>query len=146
MIEVKVESAGIQAALRFVQGRVQNMQPLLADIGDAILANTQLRFKDQKDPQGIPWKPLAESTLRRRRKRGRDAKILRDTGQLYLSLTRNATSKRVEVGTNKKYGKYHQQETPGKGKIPRRAFLGLTQADRAEIHQIMVDYMAKAVL
>jgi len=73
--------------------------------------------------QGQPWAPLKESTLNRRRMKGRDAYILRDTGNLFGSIDiQEQTHTYVDVGTDVVYGATHQFGDALRN-IPARPFL-----------------------
>jgi phage gpG-like protein len=103
--------------------------------GEMVLDSSQQAFRDSQDPvTGAPWPRLKAGTIRRRRKRGRGAQILMDTGLLRRSLGRGGPqsvwrrtgSERLEVGTVVRYGVYHQSNKPRKV-IPRRRFLGVNR-------------------
>ena len=74
---------------------------------------------------------------------------MRDTNRLMNSITYNAGSNEVEVGTNVEYAAIHQEGgTAGRGggvRIPARPFLGVSQEDEAEIIDIMNDYIGRVV-
>ena len=60
---------------------------------------------------GRPWKPLAASTLAARRKRGRGAKILQDTGAGAASVGMNVGTDQVEIGIGLEYMGYQHGGT-----------------------------------
>lgn len=79
------------------------------------------------------WKPLADSTVRGRRRGKRKiktqaqrrryrARILQDTGRLRQSFTMRATNSSVTVGTAVPYAVYHESDAPRKV-LPRRRML-----------------------
>jgi phage gpG-like protein len=106
-------------------------------------------FAGEHTPDGTPWLPLAESTIRRK---GHDT-ILRDTGRLNRSLTSGGLTsdgesvreivdegpnKGFSFGTSVPYGIIHQEGAPV-GKIPRREFLGFTEERIDQIEQDLLD-------
>jgi phage gpG-like protein len=62
-----------------------------------------------------PWKPLAQSTIKNRRKGS--STILQDTGRLRTSFSYKATAKGATLSNNVKYAKIHEE---GKGRVPQR--------------------------
>lgn len=104
-IEIRVDDAAVIAAFDRVQAAGGDLGTFLDNIGGGLVASTQQRFESETDPQGRKWKPLARSTIRK--KKG-DTRILRQRGQLLQSLTHNATPSYLEVGTNVVYAGIHQ--------------------------------------
>lgn len=109
--------------------------------------NVDLRFGSKTDPAGIPWQPLAESTLERKKGAG---SILEWSGLMQASLTHNVApdGSWAEIGFGERYAGYH--ETGSKdGKLPRRALLTadwqageLGAEDRADILAELDAYLA----
>ena len=78
-------------------------------IGVTVKSDLQLGFKNEQDPSGKPWKPLKASTIKARKKRGSESKILQDTGNLKKSLNfRVKSSSKVTIGYGMDYSIYHQ--------------------------------------
>lgn len=73
------------------------MRPAFADIATRLLASTQQRFRDQRGPDGSPW-----------RKVRRGGQALRKSGRLRNSIKRAFDDRSAEVGTNLVYAKVHQ--------------------------------------
>lgn len=119
-----------------------NLKKMHTQIGETLAANTDLRFMDQKGPDGTPWP-----------KNQRGGQILDQKGTLRGSVTYVATEKQVEIGTNLKYGAIHQfggtiqakrkkylKFKTAKGwvqkkkiRIPARPFIGFSEEDRLDI-------------
>ncbi len=127
---------------------------LLDQIGARGVSQTQQRFLDQKGPDGQPWK----KSLRAIEQSG---ETLRHKNRLFSSFTFVATSSAVEWGTNVIYAGIHHFGGVIKPKskkalafrgangrlnivkqvtMPARPFLGLTDADRADIGEIVEDW------
>lgn len=128
--------------------RLRHFDPALDEIGSSLVTSTQMRFEPQEGPDGTKWKGLAESTKARRgrTRRGGTASILRDQADLYDSLTHKvAPSVGVTVGVTRVYGRIHQLGgQAGRGHkvtIEARPYLGLSDADRAEIDQILRSHL-----
>lgn len=119
-------------------------------IAARLLSSTQQRFRDERGPDGTPWK----KSIRARKGQRRDArgrfdtgvnksggKTLTDTARLRRSITSHADAERAEVGTNVIYAGIHQfGGLTGRGhavKMPARPFLGLSADDEKEIDKII---------
>lgn len=113
-----------------------DMTPLMSAIGGVLENSTRDRFNTKTDPNGRTWKPLSPATLARRK--GRGGGILVDWGDLFHSISYDTTPSSVTVGTDRHYGKYHQM---GWG-VPQRAFLGLSYQDKADITDMINDFIA----
>jgi phage virion morphogenesis protein len=143
--------------LSLLAQRASNLAPALRSIGEYMLLQTRNRFDSSTDPNGKAWKPLAESTIRakersRNRKQKRGAKrllkktranptdILKDVYLLRDTITYQIEGRgQLAIGSPQRYAKFHQM---GLG-VPRRAFLGVNRADRAEIASILADHIGK---
>ncbi len=132
---------------------------LFLAIGDSLVTSTRARFEAERDPDGNPWPPSVRALVE-------NGKTLRDTQTLYRSITREADGNSAAVGTNLIYGAIHQFGGVIKAKtakglrfrrfgagadtivhsvtIPRRAYLGLGEADRREIIALVDDFLAAA--
>lgn len=131
-----------------------NRRDLMDQIGATGVSQTQQRFLDQSY-DGSPW----PASFRVKTKGGQ---TLRDKGHLFGSLTFSATDKAVEWGSNKIYAGIHQfggvirpksaknlKFRLANGKfvavkqvtMPARPFLGITDANRAEILETAQDWM-----
>lgn len=58
-----VEDNGVQAALKALSDRVNNMKPVLQAIGDDIVERAKHRFDTSIGPDGQAWKPNSAATL-----------------------------------------------------------------------------------
>lgn len=152
----------IQARLRAVGSLLQNPQPMLKEIGEAVVESTKLRFTDGAGPTGAPWAPLRPVTLARRRKQGKGAQPLLDTGRLRNSFAKRLEPRAVWIGTNVPYAAVHQfgaakgslgtgRYKTRKGSFPipwgnitARPFLGFSQDDQAEIMEIITRRIQQA--
>lgn len=129
MIVVQVDDAHVVAALNRLAAKVQNLGPVMREIGQIVRGDAQDNFKGQHGPDGKPWKKLSLVTLMARAHRltkGKThkkdgnltkkakavvitAKILMDTGVLRNSISvLEHTTNSVAVGTQNKYAATHQ--------------------------------------
>ena len=99
-----------------------------------------MRFRNEVDPEGKPWKGLKIRSITSKynsglkKKKGRKAvkgrsKILQNTGRLKRSIQARNTRTEAIVGTNTKYAAIHNFGYP-KRNIPQRRFMGLNRGQR----------------
>ncbi len=107
---------------------------MFEEIGEHLVSATQGRFRDQVDPEGNDWKPS------KRALRTGDLTLI-DHAILRGSITYNASTDQVEVGTNLVYGAIHQfGGEAGRNlsvTLPARPYLGISDDDGIEIDDIV---------
>lgn len=152
------------AATKFgqLQRALADATPIMGAIGLGLVRNTQDRFESQTDPTGAPWKAL-NPLYAAHEKHG--AGILRESGQLFKSITYRATRDSVEVGTNKIYARVHQEGAfivPRRAKalrfmlgghlvqsggvtIPARPYLGINDADQELIMDVLETALGQVI-
>ena len=148
---VGLDTAQKQLGALAAAGR--DLTPVMRDIGEYLLRSTKDRFEQERAPDGTPWQPLSETT--RRRKRRNKNRILTESGHLGgPSLSYRASPAELLFGSSAIYAGTHQfgakkgaygRTSKGApipwGDIPAREFLGLSDADSAEITEIVADYL-----
>ena len=107
-----VDASSLDAVLAQLRARGTNLQVLLPQIGEALIA----AVSDVYDAEGPGWDPLAESTLRQRRGGGGGAKMLRDTGLMQRTQVALG-SDYAEAYSPAPYAQYH---VTGTSKMPKR--------------------------
>jgi len=160
-LNARIKDDGADTALARLAGRLIDRQPAMDEIGAELQASTHQRFREQRGPDGERWQALAPATLlgragkkartksggftKRARTRMDNAKILRDTGELFQSISFQASPSRVAVGTNKRYAAIHQfggkAGRDGTTRIPARPFLGIAEADRQMITDVLTRHL-----
>lgn len=126
MIVIDLDNLNLSKEAEALLDTISDFTPLLKDLAAAAEGIWLEKFRRE----GPGWLPLAESTLEKRRKEGKDANILRDDGRLFMSLTdsasegavRDITPTSLEIGTNLEYAAVHQLGSKD-GRIPARPFL-----------------------
>lgn len=135
MIELSIALEGAEPVILELAGldsALHDFAPLFKEIADD--------FEQRKMPQvfaqqGPGWPALAASTVRYKERHFPGTTILRRTDRLYDSLTggadgvREISSNQMILGTNVEYGRFHQSPEP-RTKLPRRAFLEITEEDK----------------
>lgn len=118
----------IEQQLAALKQRGTHLYPVFKEIANALLNETENAFEKQASPMdGSAWQPLAESTLKQKKGKG---KILYDQGTLQGSLTTMATPTAAIIGLNAQskgyaYPAVHQFGS-NDGTIPARPFLPFT--------------------
>lgn len=141
-------------ALRDLERRALDARPAFADMGEYLLRETRGRFDNETDPQGIQWAALAPSTIKgkqlrqqgdktkagKARARGRApaTAILRESNTMRDTITYQADSDSLRLGTPQQYGVFHQF---GTRKMPKREFLGVSDKDAEELLGILQDFL-----
>lgn len=110
-----------EAVIRMLNGlaqRAKDLRPVMSEIGEIILSSVEKNFKSggryltPGSYLGGPrkWDPLASSTIRQRKRRGKwPGQILVMTaGGLAASISKSVRNDSVAVGTNKQYAAIHQ--------------------------------------
>ena len=90
-------------------------------------------FEKAQSPEGTPWKSLAASTVKSRRKSS--SAILQDTGLLRGSNKQQSNKTQAIVSNSVKYGAFHQK---GGKKLPQRKFMGISEKKLEFIKQYML--------
>ncbi len=127
-------------------GEISDTQCLAEAIGAALVSGTQDRFEAGEAPDGTPWAPT---------KRG--GQILVDKGKLEGSVGYEASPAMVVVGTNDvragthqhgaKQGAYGTSKRGGPlpwGDIPKREFIGISEADEQESKACVLRHIGRA--
>jgi len=107
----------------------ENPRDALDAIGFEFASRVDRTFDAQSDPWNRAWRPLSPLTLRLRRKRGKGAEILRDTGRLAASITHNVVGNEAHVGSNVRYGRHHQTGR----RVPYRPFLPVLEGGTVDL-------------
>ena len=88
------------------RSELMRAEPLLRSMGERLLEFHQQRFRDQKSPEGVPWKEL--SPRYRARKRKNQDKVLTRDGHLRNTLRWQVNADELLFGTDRVYGAIHQ--------------------------------------
>ena len=118
MIKIEVDDRSIQKLLKKLKHRLNDMSPVMEEIGNIILDSVEENFEEggrYSSPGSWrggskKWEPLSPSTIKQRRKEGSwpGQILVRNSAGLAASISVNAGREYVEVGTNKPYAAIHQ--------------------------------------
>lgn len=125
-VQIRVTNTEALASAKALRKGLFAMAPLFRELGRVLESNYQVRFDTKRDPDGAKWPGWAPSTKKQRQKagyvQGRSLLQLHNPG-MRDSLTVRHGPDFVEMNMSSPYAKYHEQLTPGRGKLPRRAML-----------------------
>jgi phage virion morphogenesis protein len=144
-VEVKIDTEEINRQLQALGKRLSTLSPVMRDIAEIMLDDVEENFSTQRAPDKRPWKPLAESTIQQREKKGYwPGKILQMRGELAASIQAESGTDFAMVSTNKRYAAIHQfGGLAGRGRkteIPERPFLGLSATALSHILNEIKDW------
>lgn len=160
MITVEINDDEVEAALRELERRLTDMNPVFEVLGDLLEDSTEKRFDEGVSPDGIPWAPKAQATIDAYARRGLtvSSKPLHgpnlDTLPLRKSFFHEASRDQLLLGTNKiqaavmhygaAKGAFGQTSRGGSipwGDIPARPFVGISDTDRSAIIETIEEWL-----
>ena len=107
----------VKSLLKKAGNKAKDLRIPLKRAGILMLSSIDKNFRAEGRPK--KWAPLSPMTIAMRRKKGKGAKILQDTGMGKGSIVYKVVSnQKVQIGTNRDYMRKHQ--TGGSIKIPAR--------------------------
>lgn len=111
MIEFNIEvlSKGLQESLKKNFEKLRNYRAPLKQAGVYMLAETDKNFRQQRSPDGRPWKKLSPITKGARRGGGGGGKPLQDTGFMKGSIFfKPQGNDRLKIFSKSKWAAFHQ--------------------------------------
>ena len=144
--------APLEGLVERLRAGLNDLGPLMEDIGAELSASAQRRFETKQAPDGAAWEALAAATIARRLKaKGGEGAgdILVFSGALSQSVSYEAESDQVTItmggsGNSTAYAAIHQfGGRAGRGRkvnIPARPVLGLSSEDEAAVGRIIEEY------
>lgn len=107
--DVRLDAAAATDRLRVIVDRIEARRPFFEAVGMLLSDSARENFRKERAPSGLPWTPLAASTIKARKTRGKSAiSILRDRGALVGSINFAATADSVSIGAVPIYSAIHQ--------------------------------------
>lgn len=166
MLRVEIQDQEVQAALERLVESGEDMSPAMRDIGEYLVESTKGRFRTGTAPDGTPWAPNSEATIRAALYRmGRKAPPkgatlpakrpgIGESRRLGQEIHYRAGPQDVEVGSALIYaGTFHLgarkrqygSDSAGRpipwGDIPARPFVGLSEEDGGAIEEIVAEFL-----
>lgn len=119
LLEIRTDST-LQAVLLRMQGQAQGAYEALPIIAELLVSGVL----DVFEAEGPDWAPLAAATLAARRKNGRGARILQDSGLMADTIAPGWGDTYAEAFAGVSYAIFHVSKEP-REKIPLRDFFNL---------------------
>lgn len=147
MFTVELKADQFTGALEGLAGRMEDLTPLMEQIGEYLTRSTKQRFAEGKGPDGTDWATNSPVTLARKA----GAKPLIDTRTLSQGIHHEAGADFVEVGSNTvqaammQFGGTKAQFPHLWGDIPARPFLGISDADETALVALVEDYLTETL-
>lgn len=149
---LEIDDSEVRAMFARLAASGANMRPLFVEIGSAMEDSTRARFRTQRSPDGTPWADLSPVTLARKR----TDRILYESGDLLNSIRFEADANQVQlIAGPTEYAATHQfgradnrmynSEDGNPAPIPARPFLGLSDADLAEVEDALSSFLDAAI-
>ena len=136
-IDVTVDDRELRTALNRLQRRAENLSPVMREIAGHLEDSVAESFERQAaPPDGQPWQPLEDATVRDRRRKGYgpEGPILQRSGELANRILSEWDDDSAVAGTNLIYAATHHFGSGDDGRnIPARPFLGLWPEHRDAI-------------
>lgn len=143
-IRIEINDAAVLGAFSQVSDRLSDLTPYFQDLGEHLVRRIDDGFRNEVDPYGSGWAPLAASTLKEKVRRKRIQKILQSRGTMRSTLIYQAGRDRLVVGFNVYYAAFHQR---GTRKMVKRQLLpdaerGLPAEDVAIAQQLFQGHLS----
>lgn len=139
MASAAVDMADVMRAIGELEGNARDLSEPMAIIAESLVS----RVNDKFESGGPGWAPLAASTIASRRKSGKGAQILKDTGRLAGSIEAFSGGDYAEAATDVEYAIYHVSDEP-REKIPKRDFFDvLTDDVMDEAAETLIEYLTR---
>ena len=141
----------VSEALKRLADAGANLVEPLSEIGELLITSHEERWREERAPDGTPWKPLSEDyrQWKERKRPGRTILVFDDIlrGTLRYEVDRDE----LRFGTDRPYGARHQFGFDGPDSLgrsistPARPWLGLSDDDEDAILDTLRDYLVSEV-
>jgi len=139
-VEVRGEAKAVRDLLALGE-RARQLRPVANGLRRIVEDSNQRRFSSRGAGS---WAPLADTTQERKAAQGKDPRVLRDTQDLYHSLT---SGLEVVLGLDElrfrssvPYARYHQYGTVN---MPRRKLMELRPGERRQVTRVLSDWIGE---
>ncbi|MCY4059292.1 MAG: phage virion morphogenesis protein [Gammaproteobacteria bacterium] len=148
-VRIEYDDRDVQDALNRLQARVDDLDPVMREIAGHLKDSVDEAFASQATPDGSAWKPLAESTIVDRLRRGyRAGPILERSGDLAGRLLAVWDAESAVVGSGQTFGgnvlaaAVHHFGTRD-GRVPARPFFAVSDEARSAIIDSLLDHLGE---
>ncbi|NEZ64617.1 hypothetical protein D0962_17790 [Leptolyngbyaceae cyanobacterium CCMR0082] len=140
-VRVEISDNEVNRRLTQLTLRANNLKPVFDQFGRYLLGRIRGYFRSETGPDGSPWAPLSPKYKARKIREGRDRGIGRYTLSMFNGLAYNVNGRRLVVGSKQPYAPAFQFGVPRRNQ-PARSFLGVTDADRDRLSELIADYLS----
>ena len=150
---IEYDDRAVQDALNRLRDRVDDLEPVMREIAGHLQSSVDDAFGSQTAPDGSTWKPLAESTIADRLRRGyRAGPILERSGDLAGRILADWDDESAVVGSNQTFDKkgnvlataVHHFGTRD-GRIAARPFFDVSDEARSAIIWSLLDHLGESL-
>ncbi len=161
MIGIQFNAGASRDALREAIGQLDDMTPLYTDVGEYMVEATRKRFQQGVSPSGAAWAPKRPATLERYKRLGygsRTQPLIGPGRALSRQILPIVSRTHVEIGSSLIYagvmqdgaaqgafGRDRRNRPIPWGRIPARAWLGISAEDEREIVAIAEEHVRRAL-
>lgn len=162
---IDFQAEHLASALDAVRREIASPEQMLGSIGEDLLRTNQRRHQQELDPDGVKWKPLADSTVSASGKPRR--RILYANGDMLGSFNYQVQGNELALGFSDEKAKWHHDGTspytitPKKAKalafggivrarvnhpgLPQRRLIGFPDGDRQLVLETIQDHIELAL-
>ncbi|MGB3407778.1 MAG: phage virion morphogenesis protein [Jannaschia sp.] len=160
MFEVELKAEALQRSLDRVEAGATDLSPLMSEIAEYLLTSTEKRFGEGAGPDGTPWAPKSEATIKayERSKETYSLLPLIRSGDLRRTISSGSDSENAFVGSGAiqaavmqfgaakgAFGTMANGSSIPWGTIPARPFLGLSEEDEVQLVAIVEDWLESLI-
>lgn len=143
-----IQNDEITPALQRLSAALENMLPVMEELGEYLAETTKARFRAGRAPDGSVWASKSPVTIARYP--GSTQPLIGESKALSSTIAYEAFSDRVEWGSPMVYAAMQQFGGSKSafphlwGNIPARPFVGISVEDQASVLDITGDYLSEA--
>lgn len=135
---VEVDLRELSLELKKIDRRTLDFSPITPVLAEILVSYVNDRWDSAGNGE---WKGLAESTKRKRRKRGLGAQILKDTGRAAASVRADSDASSASAVTDTAYMVFHVSSAP-RTVIPLRDPFDVLEQAAPELEDTIADWVA----
>jgi phage virion morphogenesis protein len=146
MLTITTDNSAFKSYLDKLQLRLDDLYPVMDDIGMRIETRVSGRFETRTDPNGKSWAPWSPATKESYPKDG-NRKLLDRYGEMIQHLSHQADKTSVRIGFSDFYSTFHEYGTKN---MPRRGLLfadpnkgELSKSDEEEVLEVLYSWINK---
>lgn len=150
MITVELETGELERVLGQLSAGLSDNSLLMNELGNYLLASTQDRVQRGEQPDGQPFAPRSQTTIELYARQGKSyGAPLNQSGRMRQQIAFNYGPDWMEIGSNAiqaavmQFGADKHSLGPSSpwGDVTARPFLGLSEEDRVQMFDIVVDWL-----